>query len=322
MSNLHALLFAVLVFGFVLVLTTALFIPTLGTRARASRKMRRRMRATLTSTDDDQSLIRDGYAESHNDDNSILSLSLFRRIEKKIRHAGLKVTVKKIVFMSICCGGLAFLCVLALSQSWIFSLIAGAAGIFFPYYRLRVLAQRRLDLFEKQLPEALDVMSRALKVGHPFNETLNFVGEEMDDPIAEEFGRVFSDMNYGQPSKAAFHALLDRVPSVSLQTLVTAVLIQQESGGALAEILEKVSDVIRGRFRLQRKLKSLSAEGRMSAWVLTMIPFALAGMLMIVSPDYLPILVADEMGRKVIAIGLGLLVAGALWIKYIINIKV
>ncbi len=322
MSNLHALLFAVLVFGFVLLLTSALFIPTMSTRARAGRKMRRRMRTTLTPTDDDQSLIRDGYAESNNSDGSYLSLSLFRRIDQKIRHAGLKTTVKKIVLMSISCAGILFLCVLALSQSWVFSFIAGAAGSLFPYYRLCVLAQRRLDLFEKQLPEALDIMSRALKVGHPFNETLNFVGEEMDNPIAEEFGRVFSDMNYGQPSKAAFHALLDRVPSVSLQTLVTAVLIQQESGGALAEILEKVSDVIRGRFRLQRKLKSLSAEGRMSAWVLTMIPFALAGMLMIVSPDYLPILVADEMGRKVIAIGLGLLVVGALWIKYIINIKV
>ena len=322
MSNLHALVFAGLVFGFVLLLTSALFIPTISARARAGRKMRRRMRATLTPADDDHSLIRDGYAESNNADNSILSISLFLQIDKKIKHAGLKVTLKKIVFMSICCAGLSILCVLLLTQSWLISIIAGAVSSLFPYYRLCVLARKRLDLFEKQLPEALDVMSRALKVGHPFNETLNFVGEEMDNPIAEEFSRVFSDMNYGQPSKAAFHALLDRVPSVSLQTLVTAVLIQQESGGALAEILEKVSDVIRGRFRLQRKLKSLSAEGRMSAWVLTMIPFALAGMLMIVSPDYLPILVADEMGRKVIAIGLGLLGTGALWIKFIINIKV
>jgi len=280
------------------------------------------MQATLSASDEEQSLIRDGYADSSNDEGGLFRTAVVQPIDKKIRHAGLSVTVQKIVLMSICCAGVAGMLVLAFSQSWIFALVATMVMLFFPYFRLCGLARRRIDLFEQQLPEALDVMSRALKVGHPFNETLNFVGEEMEDPIAEEFGRVFSDMNYGQPSKAAFHALLERVPSVSLQTLVTAVLIQQESGGALSEILEKVADVIRGRFRLQRKLKSLSAEGRMSAWVLTMIPFGLAGMLSIVSPDYLPILFADELGRKIIAVGLILLCLGAVWIKFIISIKV
>ncbi len=321
MSTYYAIGFSALVFAFVLILFSALIVPTFSSDAQAGRKMRKRIQATL-SADDDQSLIRDGYADLGSYDSAGFSATVLNKIETKIRHAGLKVTVKKIVFMSFACAAVAMTVVLILSQSWLFAMGAGAMLLFFPYVRLCKLARRRVDLFEQQLPEALDVMSRALKVGHPFNETLNFVGEEMDNPIAEEFSRVFSDMNYGQPSKAAFQALLERVPSVGLQTLVTAVLIQQESGGALAEILDKVADVIRGRFRLQRKLKSLSAEGRMSAWVLTMIPFVLAGMLSVVSPDYLPVLFSDELGRKIIGVGIGLLCLGALWIKMIINIRV
>ena len=133
------------------------------------------------------------------------------------------------------------------------------------------------------------MMSTALKAGHPFTETLNLVSEEMQDPIAGEFGRVFSDLNFGMSQKAALQAMLIRMPSMSLHTLITAVIIQTETGGALAEIIENVADVIRGRFKLQRKIKSLSAEGRMSAWVLALIPFALALLLMVASPDYLPV---------------------------------
>lgn len=322
MSTVYAMAFAGLVFVVVLLLSSAFIIPTVSSSARASRKMRKRMQSTLSPGEDDLSLFRENYTDTNKSSESTLSGAVASRIEQKIRHAGLKVGVKKIVLMSLCCFAICWVVVFILSQFWLLASFFAVISSLFPYYRLCVLARKRIDLFEQQLPEALDVMSRALKVGHPFNETLNFVGEEMDNPIAEEFSRVFSDINYGQPSKAAFHSLLERVPSVSLQTLVTAVLIQQESGGALAEILEKVADVIRGRFRLQRKLKSLSAEGRMSAWVLTMIPFGLAGMLMVVSPDYLPILFSDELGRKIIACGVALLCIGALWIKYIINIKV
>ncbi len=322
MSNFHAFIFAGLVFAFVLLLSSAFILPTVSSSARAGRKMRKRVQATFSPNDEELTLMRDGYTVLNNPDDDYFGSSIQHKIETKIRHSGINVTVKKIVFMSICMGVAVGFVALLLTQSWQFAFVAAVAMSHFPYIRLCGHARRRIDLFEQQLPEALDVMSRALKVGHPFNETLNFVGEEMDNPIAEEFSRVFSDMNYGQPSKAAFHALLERVPSVGLQTLVTAVLIQQESGGALAEIIEKVADVIRGRFRLKRKLKSLSAEGRMSAWVLTLIPFVLAGMLMVVSPDYLPILIADELGRKIIATGLTMIVVGALWIKFIINIKV
>ncbi len=323
MSSSQALIFAGMIFGVVFLISLAIIIPTVSANAQTGRKVRNQLRKSLTPLDEEVSLVRDGYqSASETEEPGFIGDVIYRRINSKIRHAGRKDTVKKIITMSLVVGAGAGFLVYTLSQSALYALAAGVICLFFPYYRLCLLAKRRLNLFEAQLPEALNVMSRALKVGHPFNETLKFVSEEMDDPLAEEFGRVFSDMNFGMPSKVAFNAVLERVPSVSLQTLITAVLIQQESGGALAEILEKVADVLRGRFKLQRKLRSLSAEGRMSAWVLTSIPFALAGLLMVVSPDYLPVLLTDPLGQKLLAIGFGLLAIGAIWIKYIINIKV
>ena len=133
---------------------------------------------------------------------------------------------------------------------------------------------------------------------------------------------MFSDLNFGMSQKVALQAMLIRMPSMSLHTLITAVIIQTETGGALAEIIENVADVIRGRFKLQRKIRSLSAEGRMSAWVLALIPFALALLLMVSSPDYLPVLLTDPFGRKLILIAFALMIMGAFWMRKLIRIEV
>ena len=166
------------------------------------------------------------------------------------------------------------------------------------------------------------MMVRALKAGHPFADTLRLVAEEMDRPIAKEFGIVHTDINHGLDMKAAFMNLLERVPNMTLMGLVTAVVVQRETGGNLAEALQGISKIIRGRFRFQRRVKSLTAEGRMSAWVLALIPFVLFITLMITSPDYLPILMEEPAGRKIIAIAFGVLLVGILWIRKIIRIDV
>ncbi len=324
MTPVQTAIFIGLVFGAVMLLSYALIIPTVSSGARATRNVRKRISSSLPDRGQaDQSLVRESFAgDSAGVDKEQEDSALTRLLEEKINQAGLPHRASKIIFWSVlwCMAGL--MLGLVVFKSLPLALLASVLFLFLPYSRLCSHAKKRIALFEEQLPEALDVMSRALKAGHPFNETMNFVAQEMDEPIAGEFGRVFSDINYGMPSKEAFYALMERIPSVSLHTLVTAVLIQQESGGALAEILEKVAEVIRGRFRLQRKLKTLSAEGRMSAWVLTLLPFGLAGMLMVVSPDYLPILLTDSTGQKIIAAGVGMLCLGVVWIKFIINIKV
>jgi tight adherence protein B len=165
-------------------------------------------------------------------------------------------------------------------------------------------------------------MVRALKAGHPFSGTLQLVSEEMDDPIAREFGIAFADINYGLDVKQSFMNLLERVPNITLMTLVTAVVVQRETGGNLAETLNKISSVIRGRFRFNRKVKTLSAEGRMSAWILTMIPFVLFILIMLTTPSYLPVLLQEPAGLKIIGVAFFLQVVGILWIRRVIRIEV
>jgi tight adherence protein B len=144
----------------------------------------------------------------------------------------------------------------------------------------------------------------------------------MDDPVAAEFELTFGDINYGNDVRKAMLGLLSRVPSVSVMALVTSILVQKETGGNLAEILEKISIVIRGRFRLQRKVQTYSAEGRMSAWVLAMVPLVLFVTLWFTTPEYLPVLLDDPRGQKMIIYGFFSGVVGIFWIRKIIRIEV
>ena len=180
----------------------------------------------------------------------------------------------------------------------------------------------RMAKIEEQMPEAIDVMKRALKAGHPFSQTLQLVAEDMDDPIAKEFDITFADVNYGNDVRRAMLGLLERVPSITVMSLVTAVLVQKETGGNLAEILERISGVIRGRFRFYRRVRTLSAEGRLSAWILALVPLVLFAVIWLTTPDYLPRLVEDPSGYNLI-FGAALLgTIGILWIRRIIRIEV
>jgi tight adherence protein B len=165
-------------------------------------------------------------------------------------------------------------------------------------------------------------MKRALKAGHPFSATIKLVAEDMEDPIAREFELTFADVNYGNDLRRAMLGLLQRVPSLTVMALVTSVLVQKETGGNLAEILEQIGAVIRGRFRFQRRVNTLSAEGRMSAWILALLPFGLFALISFSSPDYLPVLLEDENGQKLIA-GAGILgFIGIFWIRRVIRVEV
>ena len=180
----------------------------------------------------------------------------------------------------------------------------------------------RMAQFEEQLPDAIDAMRRALKAGHPFSATLKLVAEDMEDPIAYEFEQTFADINYGNDARRAMLGLLARVPSVTVMALVTSILVQKETGGNLAEILGEISKVIRSRFRFYRRVRTLSAEGRLSGWILAMIPFVLFLMLTITNPDYLPMLTESETGRQAIVAGVISGFIGILWIRRIIRIDV
>ena len=193
---------------------------------------------------------------------------------------------------------------------------------YLPFMKIKMDRVKRTKLFEEQLPDAIDTMKRALKAGHPLSASIKLVAEEMDDPVATEFELTFGDINYGNDVRKAMLGLLSRVPSVTVMALVTSILVQKETGGNLAEILEKISIVIRGRFRLQRKVQTYSAEGRMSAWVLSMVPLVLFVTLWFTTPEYLPVLLDDPRGQKMIMYGFVSGVVGIFWIRKIIRIEV
>jgi len=241
---------------------------------------------------------------------------------KRIEQAGRKILAYRLVLISLGIG------VMALFGSWsyfrspVVSVFIALLAAYSPFMKISMDRGKRMQTFEEQLPDAIDTMKRALKAGHPLGAALKLVAEELDDPVAAEFELTFGDINYGNDVRRAFLGLLSRMPSVSVMALVTSILVQKETGGNLAEILEKISIVIRGRFRFQRKVKTYSAEGRMSAWVLAMVPLFLFVALWFVTPDYLPVLLDDPRGQKLIAYGFVSAVVGIFWIRRILRIEV
>ncbi len=194
----------------------------------------------------------------------------------------------------------------------------GMSPTFYILYRKR----KRIRHFERQLPEALELVSRAIRAGHAFSPTLQMVAHELRDPIGAEFRKTFVEINYGVSVPEALKNLANRVDSKDLRFFVTSVIIQWETGGNLAEILESIAYIIRERFKLLGKFKALSAEGKYSAWVLSLLPFIMFFILYIINRDYILILVSDPWGKKITALALVWLCLGIFIMRRMIKIKV
>jgi tight adherence protein B len=165
-------------------------------------------------------------------------------------------------------------------------------------------------------------MSRTLRTGYPFIQSFQIVGSEMEGPISREFSVIFEELNYGRDLNVAFALMIERVPSMSLSAMATAILIQRETGGNLSEVLLNISKVLRDRFKLQRTVKTLSAEGVFSAWVLCSIPFIMFFMFNLINPTHFDALYEHPEGYKLFYVLGGLEVTAIFWIKRIITINV
>ena len=196
-----------------------------------------------------------------------------------------------------------------------------AAGAL-PLWLLKRRRQRRLTLIEQQLPEALDLMGRAMRAGHAFPTAMKMVGDEMRAPLGLEFRAVFDEVNFGVAMGDALGNLANRVPSTDLRYFVVAVLIQRETGGNLAELLGRISAIVRDRLKLLGEIRVLSAEGRMSAWVLSLMPFAVALMMQVSNPDFLAVLYTDPGGRQMLSSALCMMALGVLVIRKVTHIRV
>lgn len=182
--------------------------------------------------------------------------------------------------------------------------------------------QKRINAIEQQLPDTLDMMARALRAGHALPGSIKMAGEEMPEPIAGEFRTTFDELNYGVPLQDALTNMAARIPVEDLRYFVISVLIQRETGGNLAELLDSISALIRARFKLLGTIRVLSAEGRLSAWILTLLPFVLAGVISFIHPTFIGILWTDPAGRQMIAGALVIMILGIFWMWRIIKIRV
>jgi tight adherence protein B len=182
--------------------------------------------------------------------------------------------------------------------------------------------RKRLNLFEERFPDALDMMSRAVRAGHAFTSALELIAQESPEPIAGEFAITFEEQNYGIPIRDALEHLADRVPLIDVRFLVTALIIQKDSGGNLAEILDQLSRVIRERFRIYRDVKTKTALGRLTAGILIMLPFVMLGLMMSVAHDYEVVLFNDPIGPMLLGLAALLQLVGALLLWRIVTIEV
>jgi tight adherence protein B len=191
-----------------------------------------------------------------------------------------------------------------------------------PFLVLRFQKKRRLREFSRHLPEAIDLMSRALRAGHSLTAAIEIVGEECPEPVRAEFREVYRQQNFGLPARDALLQLAQRIPLPELGFVVTAMLLQRETGGNLVEVLDRTTVVIRERLRIQGEIRIYTAQGRLTGWILSVLPVAMFFLLGMANHGYTRVLLEDPTGRKLVYTGLVLMVVGALAIRKIVDVKV
>ena len=319
------MIFFGMIFVAVVLLSQGLIVPVFG----ESRQMRKKLQSRLGEMEEESSeeslssLLRQKYLRELSPlEQRLEDLPSMQNLARIISQAGHKFLAYRVVLLSVVLAIVAAIAAWVITRSMVMTAVSFLIAGSIPYMKINGDRTKRIQLFEEQLPDAIDMIKRALRAGHPFNGAIKLVAEEMDDPVAEEFGATFADINYGNDARRAMLGLLQRVPSVTVIALITSILVQSETGGNLAEILERISAVVRGRFKLQRKVKTLSAEGRLSAWILALVPLVLFGVIWLTTPDYLPLLLEDEAGKKMIIYGAVSAIIGIYWVRNVIRIEV
>lgn len=247
---------------------------------------------------------------------------LIRWFDRLLQQSDTKRPLGVFILLSFILALIGYWVAAKLSSSYYLGVPPGAVAAVVPFFFLSMKRKRRMRKFERQLPDAMDLISRALKAGQAFTGGLQMVAQEFDDPIGPEFDKTFSQINLGASYQDALKSLAERVDCPDLKFFAISVIIQRQSGGNLAEILENISRLIRERFKLRGHVRALAAEGKFSAIILIALPFFIFLALTITSPDYVKVLITEELGKKLIFGSLFMMAIGVLIMKKIVNIKV
>ena len=239
-----------------------------------------------------------------------------------IEQSGMKASISGVLIVAAGLAVLlAFVAGMATRSPW--ALPVGAAlGFGLPFLVLNIKRGRRMRAFEEQFPEALDLIGRALKAGHAFATGLKMAADELPEPVGPEFRKTFDEQNFGLPLKDALDNLARRIPLLDVRFFTTAVLIQRETGGNLAEILENLAHVVRERFKILRQVRVYTAHGRFTGYVLLALPAVLGIALSFINPDHMNMLFRERMGQMMLLFAIVMQTVGFLWIKQVIKIEV
>ena len=322
MTNTITGLFVGGVFLIVFFASHLLVLPSFGTNKANRRQLQKRLATIiLEHGDEGVSIVKQKYLKRLSPlERFFEDLPGIVQLKTLLEQAGKnQLAYRLVIWISLCTIALGWL------NWWYFHsivwvIVTVVFVIVLPFFWLKKLRTKRIDQFEEQLPDALQMMSRALRTGYSFLECMKVVATEMNGPISEEFSMTYEEINYGRDIEVAFAIMIERVPSLSLIAMTTAIIIQKETGGNLSEVLLKISSVLAGRFKLQRRTKTLSAEGVMSAWVLLLLPFALFLVLNFLNPEYFIPFYNSSDKLDYLEVFFGLEVVAMIWIRYILNL--
>jgi tight adherence protein B len=244
------------------------------------------------------------------------------RLSRLIEQAGSRTTPSAVLLMSLCSAAMLAVIVMLFVRHPLAPVVAAPIGLMLPLSWLVHRRSSRFLKFEEQFPDALDLLSRAIRAGHAFQTSLGMVGEELPAPVGPEFKKTFERQNFGLPLRDAMDELADRITILDVRFFVTAVAIQRETGGNLAEILDNLAHVVRERFKIRRQVRVHTAHGRFTGGVLLALPPALGVMLTYMSPENMQPLFRERMGQMMILAAMVLQTIGFIWIRQVIKIEV
>jgi tight adherence protein B len=243
-------------------------------------------------------------------------------LERHVHSSGLGIAASDLLMISAALLMVGPLLALMFDRPVLAGLAVGGGLAALPWLRVSWLHGQRLKRFEHQFPEALDLIGRALRAGHSLPTAVRLCGDELAEPMASEFRLLADETNYGVPLETALRSLAERVPVPDIGYFVVAVLIQRESGGNMAELLDNISAIVRQRLKLHGQVRTLSAEGRLSAWILTLLPFGVALLINLVNPGFMAPLWQEHTGQRMVGVALVMVLAGIFWMRHVIRIRV
>ncbi|MCX5799835.1 MAG: type II secretion system F family protein [Candidatus Eisenbacteria bacterium] len=249
-------------------------------------------------------------------------VAIARRLDKLLKQADSPMRVGELLLFTLIFAAVGFALANWIGRSPISGLVGALLAGSLPIVNVVRRKRRRVKLFVEQFPDAMDLMTSALRAGHAFTGAIQMVGEEMPDPVGIEFKDTFDEQNLGLSFKEALLNLTERIDSLDLRFFAIAMIIQRETGGNVAEILEKISYTVRERFKILGQLRALTAEARLSGIVLALLPVCVGLILLLVNPSYIMFLFRDHVGHYMLGIGLGLQAIGYVWIRRIVNLEV